>query len=93
MNQANSSNGYIHDDSIKLIDSNVMIISHSSTTYIKMQPIVTDRAVRSVGPSVTLVSPAKMAEPIEMPFGLRARIGCRNLVLDGVQITHGNGQF
>jgi len=29
----------------------------------------------SVGRSVTLVSPAKTAEPIEMPFGLRIRVG------------------
>jgi len=39
-----------------------------------VRPIVTDRVAWSVGPSVslsvTLVSPAKTAEPIEMPFGL-----------------------
>jgi len=33
--------------------------------------------------SVTLVSPAKTAEPIEMPFGLRTRAGQGNHVLDG----------
>ena len=33
--------------------------------------------------SVTLVSPAKTAEPIEMPFGLWAWMGRRNCVLDG----------
>ena len=42
---------------------------------------------RSVGPSlslfVTLVSPAKTAEPIEMLFGLWARMGPRNHVVDG----------
>jgi len=38
----------------------------------------------SVGQSVTLVSPAEAAEPIEMPFGLRARMGPGNYVLDGV---------
>ena len=32
----------------------------------------------SVGPSVTVVSPAKTAQPIEMPFGLRTRVGPRN---------------
>jgi len=32
---------------------------------------------------VTLVSPAKTPESIEMPFGLWARIGPRNRVLDG----------
>jgi len=38
---------------------------------------------RSVGLSVTLVSPAKTAEPIEMPFGWLARAGSANHVLDG----------
>ena len=35
-----------------------------------MQPIVADRVTWSVGRSVTVVSPAKTAEPIEMPFGI-----------------------
>jgi len=47
-------------------------------------------AGRSVGVSlclsVTLVSPAKMAEVIEMLFGLRTWVGPRNHVLDGVQM-------
>jgi len=34
-------------------------------------------------PSVTLVSPAKTAELIEMPYGLMTRVGPRNRVLDG----------
>jgi len=38
------------------------------------------------------VSCAKIAEPIEMPFGLWARIGPRNHVLDGVHIPI-KGQF
>jgi len=33
--------------------------------------------------SVTLVSPAKTAVPIEMPFGLWARMDRENHVLDG----------
>ena len=33
--------------------------------------------------SVTLVSPAKTAEPIDMLFGLRTRVGSGNHVLDG----------
>ena len=37
----------------------------------------------SVYRSVTLVSPAKTAEPIEMPFGLRTRVDSGNHVLDG----------
>jgi len=35
-------------------------------------------------PDDTAVSCAKMAEPIEMPFGLWTRVGMRMHVLDGV---------
>jgi len=45
--------------------------------------------------SVTVVSPAKTAEPIEMPFGLRTWVSPRNDVLDGVEgegDTHCNVQ-
>jgi len=38
---------------------------------------------RSVSLSVTLVSPTKMAKPIEMLFELRIRTGPWNHVLDG----------
>ena len=52
-----------------------------------MRPIVTDRVAWSVGlsvcRSVTLVSSAKTAEPIEMPFGLRTLVGPGNHLLDG----------
>ena len=37
---------------------------------------------RSVGLSHS--EPCKTAVPIEMPFGLRARMGRRNQVLDGI---------
>jgi len=44
-----------------------------------MRSIVTDRVAWSVGrfvsQSITLVSPAKTAKPIEMPFGLRTWVG------------------
>ena len=44
-----------------------------------MRPVVTDRvawsAGRSVGLSVTIVSPTKTAEPIEVPFGVWTRLG------------------
>ena len=36
----------------------------------------------AVGLSACLVSPAKTAEPIEMPFGLRTWVGPGNHVLD-----------
>jgi len=44
-----------------------------------MRSIVTDQ----VAWSVTLVSPAKTAEPIEMPYGLRSRVDPGNHILDG----------
>jgi len=51
-----------------------------------MRPIVTDRVAwpvcRSVYLSVTLVSPAKTAEPIEILFRLMTRVGQGNHVLD-----------
>ena len=52
-----------------------------------MRPIVSDRGAwsvsLSVSRSVTLVSPAKTAQPIEMPFGLRTLVGPGNHVLWG----------
>ena len=43
--------------------------------------------------SVTLVSPAKTAETIEIPFGLRTRVGPGNHVLDGSPDPMGRGNF
>jgi len=40
-----------------------------------------------VSRSVTLVSPAKTAESIEMPFGLRAQVGPGNHVLCQIILT------
>jgi len=49
---------------------------------------------RSVCRSVTLVSPATTAAPIEMPFGLRTRVGPGNHVLDGSPDSPmGRGKF
>jgi len=64
-----------------------------------MWPIVTDGVAWSVGLSVcwsvglsvTILSPAKIAEPIDILFGLWARLGSRNHVLDGVQILNAKG--
>ena len=58
-----------------------------------MRSIVTDRVAWSVGLSVTIVSPAKTAKPIEMPFGLWTGVGPRKYVLDGLQIPHAEEQF
>ena len=46
---------------------------------------------QSVGLLNTFVSPSRTAEPIEMPFGLVTRVGPRNHVLDGVQISPQEG--
>jgi len=59
----------------------------------QMRSIVTDRVAWSVHRSVTTVSPAKTAPPIEMLFGLKTQVGPVNRVLDGVQIPHNKGQF
>jgi len=63
-----------------------------------MRPILTDRVAWSVGlsvcRSVTLVSPAKTAATIELPFGLRTWVGPGNHVLDGGPgPTMGRGNF
>jgi len=47
----------------------------------------------SVCLSVTLVSPAKMAELIEMPFGLRTQVGPGIHVLDKGPDPPWEGQF
>jgi len=47
-----------------------------------MLPVATDGVEWSVGLSVTIVSPTKTTEPIEMPFGLWTWVGPRNRVLD-----------
>jgi len=46
----------------------------------------TDGVAWSVGLSVMTVSPAEVAKPIVMPFGVWTRVGPRNYVLDWVQI-------
>jgi len=48
----------------------------------------------SVSLSLTTISPAKMAEPIEISFGLWTRVGARNYVLDvGSLSTHEKGHL
>ena len=60
-------------------------LGHIAVLCKYMWPIVTDRVTWPFGLSVMVVSPAKMAEQIEMPFGLRTQVGQRNHVLDGSQ--------
>jgi len=54
---------------------------HRSTTYVDAAYCC--RLSSVVCWSVTPVSPAKMAAPIKMPFGLRTQVVPRNHVLDG----------
>jgi len=51
--------------------------AHRSITYVDAAYCYRPSSVvcQSVGLSVTVVSPAKTAAPIEMPFGLRTRVG------------------
>jgi len=65
---------------------------HRSTTYVDAAYCYRPSSV--VYPSVTLVSPAKTVEAIEMPFGLRNQVSPSNDALDGgpVQIPHGKGK-
>ena len=72
------------------------LLGHITVLHMLMRPIVTDQVVwsvyqsvgrsvgRSVCLSVTVMNPAKMDEPIKMPFGLRIHVGPRNHVLGGV---------
>ena len=57
-----------------------------------MQSIVTDRVEWSVGRSVTLVSRAKMAEPIEIPYGLRTQVGPGNHIPPVLDWSPGPGE-
>ena len=59
-----------------------------------MQPIFTDGVSWSVSLSVTVMSHAKMAELIEMPFWIWTWVGTRNHVLDeGVDSPTGRSIF
>ena len=64
-----------------------------------MRPIATNGEAWSVCVSVsvcllvTSVNPAEKAEPIEMRFGGMIRVRPTNHVLNGVEISHGKGQF
>ena len=67
-----------------LVWLNAAFLSGIADLRTLMWPIVTDRVAWSVGRSVChTTEPYKTVQPIEMPFGLRTRVGPRNLVLDG----------
>jgi len=65
-----------------------MIRPHRGTAYVDVAYFYRPSSVvcQSVRLSVTVVSLAKTAQPIESQFGLRTRVGPRNHVLDEVQI-------
>jgi len=64
---------------------------HRSTTYVDVAYCYRPSSV--VCRSVMMVSSAKMAEPIEMLFGLWTQVGPRKHVFDGGADPHGKGQF
>jgi len=65
---------------------------HRSTTYV--DAACSYRPSSVVCRSVTLVSPAKMAAQIELPFGSRTWVGPGNHVLDeGPDPPMGSGKF
>jgi len=68
-----------------------IIRPHRSTVYVDAAYCY--RPSNVVCQSVTVMSPAKTAEPIEMPFGLWTRVGPRNCVRWGSISHHGKGQF
>jgi len=74
----------------------VIIMPHRSTTYVDAAYSYRPSSVvgLSVCLPVTLVSPAKTAAPIELPFGLRTWVGPKNHVLDaGSDPPMGRGKF
>jgi len=64
------------------VDSSWLLLGHIAVLRTYMRPILTDRVASFIGLSVTLVSPAKTAAPIELPFGLRTWVSPGNHVLD-----------
>jgi len=67
----------------------IIIRPYHSTTYVDAVHCYRPSSV--VCWSVTLVSPAKTATPIQMPFGLRTQVGPRNHV--GSIFPMGRGNF
>ena len=89
-NWVNSCDGCGHYDGITNIGIGI-IRPHCSTTYVDVACCY--RLSSMVCLSVTLVSLAKMAEPIEMPFGLSMRVGPENHISDGGPDPPWEGQF
>ena len=73
---------YLHGIAVLSVIFLLLLDRIARTTYV--DAVCCYRPSSVLCQSVTLVSPSKTAEPIEMPFGLLARMGPRNHVLDGV---------
>ena len=77
---------------------NTVFRPHHSTMYVDVACCYRWRSMVCwlVCQSLKVMSPAKMAEPIKMPFGLWTQLGPRNHILDGrwgVQIPMWRGNF
>jgi len=72
-----------------------VIFRPASQYYVRRCGLLLEMEYRglSVGLTVTIVSGAKTAEPIEMPFGLWTRVGLRKHVLDKGSDSRCKGQF
>ena len=68
-----------------------IIRPHHSTVYVDAAYCY--RPSNVVCQSVTVMSPAKTAESVEMPFGLWTWVGPRNCVRWGSYSTMGKGNF
>jgi len=79
--------GLCNNHHIKSINQ---LLGHIAVLRTQMRPTVTNVAW-SVGLSVTIVSPAKTAEPIEMPYGLWTRLDPRTMYWMGIQIPQCKG--
>jgi len=73
-----------HENQSESAYTTIIIRPHRSTTYVDAAYCYRPSSVvcRSVCQSITLMSCAKTAEAIEMPFALKTRVGPRNHVLD-----------
>ena len=68
---------------------------HRSTTHVDAAYCYRPSSVVCLSVCVSVQSPAKTAESIEMPLALKTRVGQKNHVglFDGVKIPYGKGNF
>jgi len=82
----------INSSTVHIINWIIIIRPHRTTTHVGVAYCYRPSSVVCL--SVTLVSHAEMAEPVEIPFGLRTRVGPGNHVLDGgLDAPMGTGNF